>query len=348
MAIVPVLGLLGAFLGHRLRIPAGPFVGALVGVGTALALLGFPDLSPPPLAGQALQVMVGVIVGLRITRDSLRSGARVLAPATTIAGVFLASGVAAALVAVSLTGMTPVTSFFAAAPGGLTEMASVGASLGADGPAVAAVHLVRLLLVILAANLVLARLRQDGGGRRTAFGDLAEDEATGGAGRSEGLMRLGAVATAGIVGGAVGLVATPLPAGGVVGALVGAGIVRAMIRAPVPERGFSLLVQVLSGGIIGLGLSARFFETLVQLAGATAVINLVQMLTWAAAFYLLVRVFGFDPRTATFASAPGAMATLLSITGETDADLVRVAFIHLLRLSATIVVVPLLVALFMG
>ena len=348
MALVPILWLVGAFLGHRLRIPAGPFVGALAGVGTALALLGFPDLSPPPLAGQALQVMVGVLVGLRITRDSLRSGTRVLFPAAAVAGAFLVAGVVAAAAAVWTTGITPVTALFAAAPGGLTEMASVGASLGADGPAVAAVHLVRLLLVILAANLLLARImRHDGS--RTASADRADNGAAERTWRHEGLARLGAVAAAGLAGGVAGLAATPLPAGGVVGALVGAGVVRATIRGRVPERGFSLLVQVSSGGIIGLGLSARFFETLAQLAGATAVINLVQMLVWAAAFYGLVRIFGFDARTAIFASAPGAMATLLSITGEADADLVQVAFIHLLRLSATIVVVPFLVAaLFLG
>ena len=136
-------------------------MGALFGVGLALGLLGFPEVSPPPLAGQALQVMVGVIVGLRVTRDSMRSGARTLLPAAVLAGIFLASGFTAAVAAVSLTEMTPVTALFAAAPGGLTEMASVGPSLGADGPAVAAVHLVRLLLVILVANLLLARVRDE-------------------------------------------------------------------------------------------------------------------------------------------------------------------------------------------
>jgi uncharacterized protein len=341
---VPVLGLLGAFLGHWLRAPAGAFTGALFGVGTALGLLGFPEISPPPLAGQALQVMVGVIVGLRITRDAIRSGARTLLPATVLAGVFLASGFAAAVAAVSLTGMTPVTALFAAAPGGLTEMASVGASLGADGPAVAAVHLVRLLLVILVANLLLARARNEHPqrGPETDAGDEAPD----GSSRSGGLAKLGAIAAAGLIGGVIGLAATPLPAAGVIGALIGSGALRLSMTGPVPEHGFSLLVQVLSGGIIGLGLSARFFETLVQLAGATAVVNSVQMLVWLVAGYLLVRVFDFDPRTASFASAPGGMGTLLSITGETDADLVKVAFIHLLRLSATILVVPLLVAAF--
>ncbi len=339
MVVVPVLGLAGASLGHRARVPAGAFMGALVGVGAALGLLGFPEISPPPLAGEALQVMVGVIVGLRITRDSVLSGARTLLPATVLATVFLASGVAAAAAAVSLTGMDPVTALFAAAPGGLTEMTSVGASLGADGPAVAAVHLVRLLLVILVANLLLARART-----RSAPETDARYEASAGSSRFGGLPKLGAVAGAGLVIGTLGLAATPLPAAGVIGALIGAGIVRLWMQGPVPERGFSLLVQTLSGGIIGLGFSARFFETLAQLAGATVVVNLVQMLVWLVAGYVLVRIFGFDPRTASFASAPGGMGTLLSITGETDADLVKVAFIHLLRLSATILVVPLLVA----
>jgi len=314
ISAVPVLGLFGAFLGHRLRVPAGAFLGALVGVGVALGLLGFPEISPPPLAGQALQVMVGVIVGLRITRDSVLSGARTLLPATVLAAVFLASGVAAAVAAVSLTGMAPVTALFAAAPGGLTEMASVGASLGADGPAVAAVHLVRLLLVILVANLLLSRMQSEGS--EIVPRSEREDEAFDGDPHPYGLLKLGAVAAAGLVGGTAGLAATPLPAGGVIGALIGAGVLRLSMEGPVPERGFSLLVQVLSGGIIGLGLSARFFETLAQLAGATVVVNLVQMLIWVVAGYLLVRVFGFDPRTASFASAPGGMGTLLSITGR--------------------------------
>ena len=342
--VVPALGLIGALVGHRLRFPAGAFMGALFGVGAALGLFGFPQVSPPPLAGQALQVMVGVIVGLRVTRDAMRSGAQTLLPATVLAGIFLASGFAAAVAAVSLTGMTPVTALFAAAPGGLTEMASVGVSLGADGPAVAAVHLVRLLLVILVANLLLVRAREEHPQSATEndAGGIAPDEPP----HPGGLAKVAAIAAVGLVGGVIGLATTPLPAAGVIGALIGSGALRLSVTGPVPERGFSLLVQVLSGGIIGLGLSARFFETLAQLAGATVVVNTVQMLVWLVAGYLLVRVFGFDPRTASFASAPGGMGTLLSITGETDADLVKVAFTHLLRLSATIVVVPLLVTTF--
>ena len=344
IAVVTIPGLLGGYLGHRLRLPAGAFTGAMVVVGIALGFLGFPEISIPPLAGQSLQVMVGVIVGLRITGESLRSGARALFPAAVVTAIFFSSSLAAATAAVSLTGMSPITALFAAAPGGLTEMASVGASLGADGPAVAAVHLSRLLLVLLAANLILAQM-----GRTTVpEQDRAHAPTSPNSTRREGAVKLGAIAAAGLAGGTAGLALTPLPAGGVVGALIGAGVVRVLTTGPVPERWFSSLVQVLSGVIIGLGLSAQFFEALAQLAGAAVLMNVTQMLVWIAAWYLLARLFGFDPLTATFASAPGGMGILLSIIGETDADLVTVAFTHLLRLSTTIVVVPFLAAAFFG
>jgi len=345
IAAAPLAALLGAYLGLRLGIPAGAFTGAMVGVGLLLAVLGFPSVPTPDLLGQTLQVMVGVLVGVRISRDSLASGARTLLPAAVLAAVFLASGVAAAAAAVGLTGVSPVTALFAAAPGGLTEMATIGASVGADGPAIAAVHLSRLLLVIFAANFFLARSRNRGARLRDVGRDPAGPEASdqtpdeGGA-----ATKLALIVGAGIAGGVFGLALTPLPAGGVIGALLGAGLARLLVRGVVPEGGFNLLVQAAGCGIIGLSLSAEFFGTLLQLAGVAVIVNATQMLAWALAAFLLVKIFRFDPTTATFAAAPGGMGTLLSVTGETDADLVAVAFTHLFRLSATIVVVPLLVA----
>jgi uncharacterized protein len=310
----------------------------MVGVGILLAVFGFPAVRAPALLGQSLQVMVGVLVGFRISRESLASGARTLLPAAVLAGLFLATAVAAAAMAVGLAGVRPVTALFAAAPGGLTEMATIGATVGADGPAIAAVHLSRLLLVIFVANVFLARSRVDEDGRQ----DAEPQEPNRSPGRGRAARRLALIVAAGVAGGVLGLALTPLPAGGVVGALLGSGVARLCVTGDVPEKGFNLLVQASGGGIIGLGLSAEFFETLLQLAGTAAIVNATQMLAWAAAAFLLVKVFRFDRTTATFAAAPGGMGTLLSVTGETDADLVAVAFTHLFRLGATIVVVPLL------
>jgi uncharacterized protein len=342
VAAAPVAVLLGANLGLRIGVPAGAFTGAMVAVGLMLAVLGFPSVPTPDLLGQALQVMVGVLVGFRISRDSLASGVGTLLPAAVLAALFLGSAVAVAELAVSLTGVSPTTALFAAAPGGLTEMATIGASVGADGPAVAAIHLSRLLLVILVANFFLARSRNREARSRDARQETDDPEAPDQPPNAGVTARLALIAGAGVAGGVLGLALTPLPAGGVVGSLLGAGLARLCVDGVVPERGFNVLVQAAGGGIIGLGLSAEFFATLLQLAGVAVIVNATQMLAWAAAVLLLVNVFHFDRTTATFAAAPGGMGTLLSVTGETDADLVAVAFTHLFRVIATIVVVPLL------
>ena len=93
LAAAPATAALGAYLGLRLGVPAGAFTGAMVGVGVLLAVLGFPSVGTPPVLGQSLQVMVGVLVGFRISRGSLSSGARTLLPATALAGLFLFSAV---------------------------------------------------------------------------------------------------------------------------------------------------------------------------------------------------------------------------------------------------------------
>ena len=85
----PFAAIVGAYAGHRLRLPAGPFTGAMVGVGLLLAFLGLPEIETPPLLNQMLQVLAGILVGLRISRDSLAAGARMFLPATVLAALFL-------------------------------------------------------------------------------------------------------------------------------------------------------------------------------------------------------------------------------------------------------------------
>jgi uncharacterized membrane protein AbrB (regulator of aidB expression) len=73
IAVVPIFGTVGAVLGYRLPIPAGVLVGTLVAVGVAgggAALLGLPQLSVPPGTYSLLQIMLGMLVGFRMTGKS--------------------------------------------------------------------------------------------------------------------------------------------------------------------------------------------------------------------------------------------------------------------------------------
>ncbi|TCJ18086.1 hypothetical protein E0L93_06620 [Rubrobacter taiwanensis] len=318
--------------------PAGVLTGALAGMGLGKVAMGLPPVPAPPEANAVLQVMVGIMVGLRMSRGAIRSGVRSLAPAVLVSAAMIAVGVAAALVAARLTSLDPVTALFAAAPGGLTEIVVVSAAFGADGAAVAAVHLARLLTAIAGINLLLAYLnRKESGTRRSAPPLWSESRGD--------WRRLGLATAAGAAGGTAGLLIS-IPAGGVIGALAGSAAFRLLTENPVPVRQYGLGVQLLGGMVIGLGLSAEFFAELVSLAGAGAILISAQMLLWISMSLLLARLFGQDNLTAAFAAAPGGMGEVIATASSAGANTVVVAFIHLVRLSTIIVVVPALISLF--
>ncbi len=345
--IVLLFGSAGAFVGHRLPVPAGILLGTLVGVGggsALIVLLGLPHLSVPSWVNGLLQITLGMFVGFRMSRDALRPGAHALIPASLLAAVMIPTAVTSAIVVAPLTSIDIVTLLFAAAPGGLTEMSTVSVSFGADGAAVAAVQLVRVLLAVAIVGAVVARLRSKGEAESAPGSEKQDDASAERTGYAEDLKRLGVAAPWGVLGGMIGIISS-LPAAGVIGALAGSAAFRLLTERPVPVKKFQYAVQVLAGGVIGLGVSGEFFRELVQLAVAGALIISAQMLLWFATSWLLVKLFRYDLSTAAIASSPGGMSGVVPAASEVGADVVIVTFIHLVRLNAIIVIVPVFISL---
>jgi len=355
---VLAFGAAGAFLGHRLPIPAGILIGTLVVVGAVsvvgVGFLGLPQLPVPSWIRQLLQIALGVMVGLRIDRDSLRAGAHALIPASLLAAVLILTTVVAALATAPLTSADLVTVLFAAAPGGLTEMSLVSINFSADAAGVATVQLVRVLLTLAVIDVLLKKFVSQGEESESesedAPGNQEEDQDEASAAKEESkenLKNFGMAVPLGTLGGAIGII-SQLPAGGIIGALVGSAAFRLLTGRFVPIEKFRQGVQVLAGVVIGLEVSSSFFGELVKLAGAGALIILAQMLLWLAMSWLLVKVFRYDVLTSALASSPGGISGVVPAADEAGTDAVVVTFIHLVRLSAIVVVVPLIVAFFFG
>jgi membrane AbrB-like protein len=293
--------------------------------------------------GPLLQVAVGILVGLRISTDSLSSGARSFVPAFGLTAVTIAAGVASALAVVRLTSMDLITALFVAVPGGMTEMAAVAAGYGADGEAVVIVHLVRLLATLAIANLLLVRAR----GRRFPASPAVRPGGAASIPHSEetgALSRLTVALVSGSVGGALGL-ASQVPAGGIIGGLVGAAAIRLGTSRPVPVRRYQQGVQVPSGLAIGLGISEEALGKLHEIAAAVCLVVPVQLLLWFAATYVFVKVFGYEDSTANLATAPGGIGEMIATAAGSNADMLVVTSMHLTRLSAIVIVVPFFVGL---
>jgi membrane AbrB-like protein len=289
-----------------------------------------------------------MLVGFRISREELRSGVRALVPAALLTAIITSTGIAAALVAASLTSLDAITAVFAAVPGGLTEMSAVSLSFGADAAAVTSVQLVRVLLTIAAVDALLVWLgpKNDGDDEETeSRPQERQNTPAESTGYAEDLKRLGVAVPWGILAGLAGSL-SQVPAGGIIGALAASAAFRLLTGRRVPVRAFQIGVQVLAGAVIGLQVSGEFFGQLARLAGAGAVIVSVQLLLWPLMSWMLARLFSYNLVTAILASAPGGLSGVVATASEAEADEVVVTFVHLVRLSAIVVVVPILVALF--
>jgi membrane AbrB-like protein len=339
-------------LGHRLPIPAGVLIATLLAVGAVSiggAFLGLPQLPIPSWVRYVLQILLGMMVGLRMDRDSLRAGAHALIPASLLAAILILTTVAATVLTAPLTSADLVTTLFAAAPGGLTEMSLVSMNFGADAAGVASVQLVRVLVALAVIDILLNRLASKGQSE-DSDSDGQEEQQQDDAPKidnKEGLKKFGAAAPWGVLGGVLGIVST-LPAGGVIGALVGSAGYRLLTGRFVPIKKFRIGVQVLAGGVIGLEVSSNFFSELLSLAGAGALIILAQLLLWFLLSWMLVKLFGYDVPTSALASSPGGISGAVPAADDVGADAVVVTFIHLVRLSTIVAVVPVIVALFFG
>lgn len=340
LLIIVAAGPAGAFLASRFRVPGGVFVGALIGTAAATMTLDCPSLALPQAFEGMIQIFVGLLVGLRVSSGVFRRGGRVLGTVILLASLTLVFGFAAALFATTLSSMGAVTAFFAVLPGGMAELSAMAYAVGANGASVAAVHLLRVIVVLAIANIVLTKsVPARSFSRSNDVDRLGEvhPHACKSGGRE-----LRALLVAVAMGGSCGLVglAVSLPAGGVVGAAAGAALVRLLGRCPGPPVLFVRATQVLCAAAIGSNLSPDFLGGLRELALIAVFVVLAQLVLWYLFALLLKCLARIDWATAAVAAAPGGMSEIVAASSLGRVDTTVVALAHLMRLATITVFAP--------
>ena len=148
----------GALLAARLRVPAGTLLGPLV-LAAVLSLGGLAGgAEVPPLLREASFALIGLAVGLRFERETVRAVARLLGPALlVIAGLILASfGLAVILTLTS--GVSLLNAYLATTPGGLYAVLPIALGAGGDPTFVLAVQALRIFVMILLAPVAVRLL----------------------------------------------------------------------------------------------------------------------------------------------------------------------------------------------
>jgi membrane AbrB-like protein len=147
------LASVGAWVGPRLRIPAGTLLAPLLLTGV-LTIAGL-NLTVPALLREIGFALIGLQVGLRFTTDTLRT-ARSILPAVLacIAGLVVACFGLAWVLHVTAD-VSLLDAYLATTPGGLYAVLATAFGSGANTTFVLAVQGLRLLVMVLAAPFVV-------------------------------------------------------------------------------------------------------------------------------------------------------------------------------------------------
>ena len=152
--VAVAVGLVAARL---LRLRAGSLLGPLL-VAVVLTVTGVLSVEAvPALVADVGYALIGVQVGLRFTRESLRSIARLLPLAVLLILAVIAACAGMGALLASVSGVDGLSAYLATTPGGLYAVLATAADGGADVTYVLAVQVIRVFVMLLAAPL-LARL----------------------------------------------------------------------------------------------------------------------------------------------------------------------------------------------
>ncbi len=126
---------------------------------SASGVLG--SVSVPTVLADLGYALIGVQVGLRFTRASLRSITRLLPLATALIVVVVVASGLLGLVLAAVTGVDRLTAYLATTPGGLFAVLATAADSGSDVTYVLAVQVIRVFAMLLFAPLLGRWLSRD-------------------------------------------------------------------------------------------------------------------------------------------------------------------------------------------
>ena len=147
-------GCIFGVLALKTGIPAAPLAGALIGA-SILSISDKVDIAVWPIGTRTiLEIGIGTVIGTSLTKNSLVDIQNLWKPAILITFTLVITGLAIGLWTSRLLKIDIITTILGAAPGGISGMSLVGSEYGV-GPAVATLHAVRLITVLLILPLVV-------------------------------------------------------------------------------------------------------------------------------------------------------------------------------------------------
>lgn len=326
------IGAIGGAAFLYIRMPLAWMLGSMVFVAIA-ALAGGPKIMPmkiePRLRGLMIAVL-GVMLGSAFKPEMIDRAREWLG---LIALMLVYVPVATAICYVlfrRFAGLDPVTSYFAATPGGLQEMTLVGESYGGDGRSIILTHAIRIFIVVMTVPVWFRFVE-----------GLNVPSMTPGPGIAEMLpVEALLLAACGLLGW-FGAKLLRVPAAQLVGPMLVSATVHLLgwsTAQPPPEA--VALAQL----VMGTALGCRFVGTPLALLGRIAVYAVAAafiMLALAVGLTLgLAEQVGVPTEALILVLSPGGMAEMSLVALALGVEVAIVSSMHVFRIALVVILAP--------
>lgn len=331
LAATLALGLVGGGIGKLLGLPLGYLLGSLLVVAfwaiSGRQVLGQPIHLPQPLRMSFIPI-VGVGIGGAFTPAIFHDAAGWW-PSVLALLAFVPLAHFAGYRIYRAGGLTPVTAYFGAVPGGLIESVTMGEEAGADVALLVLIQFLRLILTIVFVPIMFLILTGH------SVGSSAGVVMTGGNNPLEALDIL-VLTVAGIGGYFVGK-ALRFPAAIMTGPLAASALAHLMgLTDAVPPAWTISMTQM----VVGTGLGARFSgmaTNTLRRGFGLAVLSTGASLAIAFGFAELLHLVVDMPIAAVFlAFAPGGITEMSLIALSLHISVVFVTLHHVIRIVLSI------------
>ncbi len=347
LLLIFVLGYIGYRIFSYLHIPGGAVTGSLV-IMAIISSQGIQWAELPSYVTTFFQVIIGVMIGSRFSKERLSTMKSLLIPGILSSAWMISISLAVGFMLAKFSQIDLGTALYGAVPGGLFEMGLIALAFNLSVPIVTLLQFVRIISISISLPMIVAKCNNLGIEGVNCQAMAVDINKTGNpAKKADTLNILAALFLGGIGGFTANYLG--LPVGGMLGAMVVVGTLRA-IGVPLKELPHKLIIctQILVGGYLGTTFNPEMVAILRILLLPIVFFSVFVVANGIFVGFLFHRILKWDLATSLLATAAGGV-TLMTLTAiDVHADPIKVSLLHTLRLTLILLIMPTLIAYIIG
>lgn len=347
LVLTHLVGGAGGYWGKKKGIPAGAMIGALLAVALMNTLVGHAAHYPPNLR-VIVQILSGLIIGSRFTREDVKALRVMGKPILILLTMMFTFTILFSVLMQKISGLSFMTSLFACSPGGMSDLSLIAVDFGASTDKVMLLQLFRFVIVVMFFPNIIKKLYLSTSAPAISVEDSEAEPKKEESSRQFSPEKLKKFAVSLVVSSAGALLLRFLgvPAGAIIGAIL-ATVVLSVASDLLSYPSFvKVLSRVLAGCYIGSQISRATWAALGELVIPMIIMAVEVFVMSFVTAYLLSRFTGMNKATALFCCTPGGIAEMGLIAEELGLDTPKIVLMHSCRLISVICLIPVLANIF--